>query len=253
MASSGNSSPKLPYFSLQTETTAPIFGAASTFGAGTGFGGFTGLKVENNGDAVETKDDEEEEATPEEECAAEFQPVVQLDEVAVSTGEEEEAALFDAKCKLYRFDNDSGEWKERGIGQAKLLQHKENKRIRFLMRQEKTLKIRSNHIVMPGTKVQEHTGSEKAMVWTCVDYADEVQRTELFCVRFASAERAGEFRDAYTDACEKNKVTLGLDGEEEEEERGEEEENEEKKAADELAEKVEGVKVEEEEKENEDK
>ncbi len=51
-----------------------------------------------------------------------------------------------SKCKLYRFDSDSGEWKERGVGQVRLLEHKENKRIRLLMRQEKTLKIRANHI-----------------------------------------------------------------------------------------------------------
>lgn len=58
------------------------------------------------------------------------------------------AALLPAcsKTKLYRFDQDSGEWKERGIGAAKLLQHKENKKIRMLMRQEKTLKIRANHL-----------------------------------------------------------------------------------------------------------
>ena len=41
--------------------------------------------------------------------------------------------------------------------------------------------------VMPGTKVQEHGGSDKAMVWSCVDFADESQRMELFCIRFASA------------------------------------------------------------------
>ena len=40
---------------------------------------------------------------------------------------------------------------------------------------------------MPGTKVQEHGGSDKAMVWSCVDFADESQRMELFCIRFASA------------------------------------------------------------------
>ncbi len=50
------------------------------------------------------------------------------------------------KAKLYRFDSDSGEWKERGVGQVKLLQHKENKKVRLLMRQDKTLKIRANHI-----------------------------------------------------------------------------------------------------------
>lgn len=50
------------------------------------------------------------------------------------------------KCKLYRFDPDASEWKERGVGQVKLLENNENKRIRLLMRQEKTLKIRANHI-----------------------------------------------------------------------------------------------------------
>lgn len=50
------------------------------------------------------------------------------------------------KSKLYRFDNDSGEWKERGVGQTRLLKNKENQHIRLLMRQEKTLKIRANHL-----------------------------------------------------------------------------------------------------------
>lgn len=60
------------------------------------------------------------------------------------------------KCKLYRFDNDSGEWKERGVGQVRLLQSSNNGKIRLLMRQEKTLKIRANHfgkfslLVAPG-------------------------------------------------------------------------------------------------------
>jgi len=51
-----------------------------------------------------------------------------------------------SKCKLYRFDHDAGEWKERGVGQVRLLENKENHRIRLLHRQEKTLKIRANHI-----------------------------------------------------------------------------------------------------------
>ena len=51
-----------------------------------------------------------------------------------------------SKCKLYRYDGASNEWKERGLGVVKLLQHKENKKVRLLMRQDKTLKIRANHI-----------------------------------------------------------------------------------------------------------
>ena len=65
---------------------------------------------------------------------------------ALQTGEEGEIVRADFKCKLYRFDPESSEWKERGVGQVKLLEHKENHKIRLLMRQEKTLKIRANHI-----------------------------------------------------------------------------------------------------------
>ena len=38
------------------------------------------------------------------------------------------------------------QWKERGTGNAKLLRHKENKKIRFVLRQEKTLKPAANFI-----------------------------------------------------------------------------------------------------------
>lgn len=37
--------------------------------------------------------------------------------------------------------------------------------------------------------MQEHSGNEKSIVWSAVDFADEEQRTEMFCARFASQER----------------------------------------------------------------
>lgn len=53
-----------------------------------------------------------------EECGAEFQPVVKLEEVEVFSGEEGEDMWLDYKCKLYRLDGQ--EWKERGLGQVSL-------------------------------------------------------------------------------------------------------------------------------------
>lgn len=84
------------------------------------------------------------------------------------------------------------------------------------MRQEKTLKIRGNHVIMPGTNVQEHSGNEKAVVFNCVDFADEEQKPELFCIRFASAERAKEFKEAYEAAAERNEPLIGRVAEAEE-------------------------------------
>ncbi|KAK9806292.1 hypothetical protein WJX72_008835 [[Myrmecia] bisecta] len=190
----------------------PVFGSASTFGSATGFAGFTGVDASKSPAAPEgTSGGDVEEAATEEECQAEFKPLVQLAEVETSTGEEAETTLADFKCKLYRFDNDSGEWKERGVGQTRFLQHNQNKKIRLLMRQEKTLKIRANHIVMPGTKLQEHSGNEKAWVWSTFDFADEEQKMELFCMRFSSVDRAKEFKTKFEEAMDRNDKLLLAD------------------------------------------
>ena len=42
------------------------------------------------------------------------------------TGEEEEKAVFAYRAKLFRFDGDANQWKEKGLGEMKILQHKEN-------------------------------------------------------------------------------------------------------------------------------
>lgn len=50
------------------------------------------------------------------------------------------------KAKLYRFDKEGNQWKERGTGTVKLLRHKESQKVRLVMRQAKTLKICANHL-----------------------------------------------------------------------------------------------------------
>ncbi|BDA46598.1 probable ran-specific GTPase-activating protein [Coccomyxa sp. Obi] len=235
---------------------SPVFGSASTFGAGTGFGGFKGVSTTASSSQAEKPEDdtppEEGTGETEEECQAEFRPIVQLEEVERVSGEEGEKTLADFKSKLYRFDNDSGEWKERGIGQVRLLESNDTGKIRLLMRQEKTLKIRANHFVMPGTRLQEHSGSEKAWVYSTVDFADEEQKPELFCFRFSSIERAQEFKTKFEDAMAHNDKALAADEEQgespgdESTEAAKEKHAAEKSEADELAGKVGEVKVSEE-------
>ena len=95
-------------------------------------------EAEEDGDG----DDAAAAAEAQAECTAEFKPLVQLDDQETVTGEEDEEIAFEAKAKCYRFV--SGEWKEKGTGQLKLLAHKEDKKVRLLMRREKTLKICAN-------------------------------------------------------------------------------------------------------------
>lgn len=55
-----------------------------------------------NKEEKKDNEDEEEGAAEEEECAAEFKPVVQLEEVEVATGEEDEECLLDMYvCHFY--------------------------------------------------------------------------------------------------------------------------------------------------------
>ena len=49
------------------------------------------------------------------------------------------------RAKLFKFDRESREWKERGTGDVRLLKHKENKKTRLVMRRDKTLKVCANH------------------------------------------------------------------------------------------------------------
>ena len=61
------------------------------------------------------------------------------------TGTEDEDLIWINKGKLYRFRD--AKWKERGNGYCKLLRHKETKKIRFLLRTEKTKKVSANFYV----------------------------------------------------------------------------------------------------------
>lgn len=189
--------------------TAAAFGGGFAFGAPVAAFGAPAAAAKADGEDGADGEGDDGEPAAEEECQAEYKPLVQLDEVETSTGEELEDLLFECKTKLYRFDPDSGEWKERGIGQAKLLQHKENKKVRMLMRQEKTLKIRANHLVMPGTKMEPHAGSDKAWVWSAVDFSEGEQKVELFCLRFGSVEKAKEFNKQFEVSMDINAKLIG--------------------------------------------
>ena len=131
---------------------------------------------------TERREEEEAPAAEDEDTGAQVAPIVKLEEVAVTTGEENEDAILDLyaflitcfvlfffflsdllslgfkldlfhirircfrKSKLYRFDKDGNQWKERGAGTVKFLKHKETGKVRLVMRQSKTLKICANHL-----------------------------------------------------------------------------------------------------------
>ncbi|KAL8161190.1 hypothetical protein V2J09_012679 [Rumex salicifolius] len=140
-----------------------------------------------------------------EDTGAQIAPIIKLEEVAVSTGEEDEDAILDLKAKLYRFDREGNQWKERGAGSVKLLKHKVTGKVRLVMRQSKTLKICANHLVLSSMTVQEHAGNEKSCLWHASDFSDGELKDELFCIRFASVDNCKSFMEKFQEVAESQK------------------------------------------------
>jgi len=164
---------------------------------------------EPSGSSKAKKDAEAgEEKTEEEEADVEFQPVVHLTEkVETKTNEESEEESFKMKAKLFKFDRESREWKERGTGFVRLLKHKENGKTRLVMRRDKTLKVCANHYVVPDMKLSPNVGSDRSWVWNAAaDVSEGEPEAQTLAIRFGSSEGANEFKEAFLKAQQDNEA-----------------------------------------------
>uniref|UniRef100_A0A8D2DII7 RAN binding protein 2 n=1 Tax=Sciurus vulgaris TaxID=55149 RepID=A0A8D2DII7_SCIVU len=157
-------------------------------------------KLNQSGTSVGT--DEESDVTQEEERDGQyFEPVVPLpDLVQVSSGEENEQVVFSHRAKLYRYDKDVGQWKERGIGDIKILQNYDNKQVRIVMRRDQVLKLCANHRITPDMTLQNMKGTERVWVWTACDFADGERKVEHLAVRFKLQDVADSFKKIFDEA-----------------------------------------------------
>ena len=108
------------------------------------------------------------------------------------------------------------QWNEKGVGDVKILKHKEHSKIRLLMRQEKTMKIIANHFLDPRCKLEVSVGNDKSWVWGAFDYSDGQSLVDTtFAIRFKTVEIAGEFKEAFLKAQADNEaLAAGLDSKE---------------------------------------
>lgn len=146
------------------------------------------------------------------------------------------------RAKLFRYDKGLKEWKERGVGDVKFLQHKETKKVRLLMRRDKTHKVCANHAITSEMSLAPNVGSDRSWVWNvAADVSEGEARQETLAIRFANPENANLFKDKFEEV---QKMNAGLtdggdkksaaaeeeDSDDEEEEEKEEEKKEEEKA-----------------------
>lgn len=128
----------------------------------------------------------------------------------METGEENEDVFWSQRSKLYRWATDtdgSGVWKERGLGESKLLRHKETGKIRFLLRQEKTFKVVANHYVWQTNnmcKLTPNVGSDKIWVWTAQNTLEDETKVEQLALKFPNVEQAKLFKEKFDEAAEVN-------------------------------------------------
>merc|ERR1712066_662173 len=97
-------------------------------------------------------------------------------------------------------------------GEAKLLQHKETKKVRFILRQEKTQKIVANHYVVdlpPYCDLQPNAGNDRCWVWSAQDCSDDKPAMERMALRFGTPELATKFKEAFDNAKELNSKVEG--------------------------------------------
>lgn len=127
------------------------------------------------------------------------EPIIQLASVAVSSGEEEEDAFFNQRCKLYRFDTSSKKWKERGVGEMKLLRHRSSGKARLVMRRDQVRKICANHLLQPGMELKPFAMNDLAVTWTAFqDISEEIAEDVLLAAKFKNNEILNEFKNVFT-------------------------------------------------------
>lgn len=136
-----------------------------------------------------------------------FKPIVSVKKLEnVQVDDENEEELFKMRSKLYRYTvdpEDGGQWKERGVGDVRILKHKVRKTHRLVMRRDKTLKVCANHQLIGNMDIKQHGGNPKALVWTTPsDCSEEATGTaETLCIRFGKEESAEEFRKIFESVC----------------------------------------------------
>ncbi|XP_042603391.1 E3 SUMO-protein ligase RanBP2-like, partial [Cyprinus carpio] len=155
----------------------------------------------NQSQASVGTDDEQESSQEEQRDDQYFDPVVPLpDLVEVSTGEENEQVLFSHLAKLYCYDKDLSQWKERGIGNLKILQHYKTKRTRLVMRRDQVLKLCANHWIASNMNLEPMKRAEKAWIWNAFDFSEGQGKVEQLAVRFKLQETANAFKEVFEEA-----------------------------------------------------
>lgn len=98
-----------------------------------------------------------------------------ISQVETKSGEEDEEILFKERTKLFRWDREINQWKERGVGDIKILFHPVKHSYRILMRREQVFRVCANHTITQDMELKPMNTSNNALVWMATDYSGKVE------------------------------------------------------------------------------
>lgn len=145
-----------------------------------------------------------------------YEPIIELpDEIEISTGEENEEKLFGERAKLYRHDQVNKEWKERGVGEFKILHHPGNNSYRLLLRREQIHKCVLNMALSSDAQINPMKQSDKTFCWVATNFAEDTENgvLETLSVRFKNAQLAAKFYEIVQDCLAQLKGRKKLEAE----------------------------------------
>ena len=146
----------------------------------------------------EDKNDVSKDGGEEYEPKVDFKPIVPLpDLVEQKTGEENTTKMFGERAKLFRRDPGSKQWKERGIGELKILQDNTSGRYRIVMRRDQVLKLCANHWITVNMELTPMTASSNSYMWLAADFSEDEVTHEHFAAKFKLEERAEDFKSIF--------------------------------------------------------
>ncbi|KAK9885829.1 hypothetical protein WA026_013700 [Henosepilachna vigintioctopunctata] len=151
----------------------------------------------SNSNTSKGEADEDDDENADDNYDPHYEPIIEMpDAIEVSTGEEEETPFFNERAKLFRYDTELKEWKERGVGQMKILHHPSNGTYRLLLRREQVHKLVLNQLITPTFELQPMTTCDKAWVWAGHNFVDGQSCLEKLAVRFKHEKTAKSFFDS---------------------------------------------------------
>ena len=183
-------------FGFSTQSGSLSFSDLTSKGAG-GFAKTTpGFQFHDAGKQLFSATSAGEDADPEAEADVSFKPIVTLSEAApIRSWDDDADALFIHRGRLYRFCD--SQWKERGVGDIKIMKHRQTNRTRIIMRRDQIWKVCCNHYITAGMTLVPGS-NEKSWVWfTHSDFTDEKPQPEKLAVRFKKPETAAQFKRVF--------------------------------------------------------